>query len=131
FWRHNVGERQMGPKNPLKGQIQVLTGKKKLLFPFKFLQGQLPSFGETLIGSFAAHRLTPDEKKLLTRDMRALLALMQSVPPQEIHVLGEQFCEFLNSIKGQNLDVKARGLGAHICLAALLGGALLRSKHYS
>jgi len=63
--------------------------------------------------------------------MRAHLALIRNVSHKDLTAWGMKLCEFLNTLQGPEMGIKAQGLGAHICLAALLGGQLVRHKRYS
>jgi hypothetical protein len=120
----------MGQYNPFKGNIQVVTSnKRKVLVRFD-VPTQKIEMTQTFMRSFKGLQLSEEEKREFSKSHREEIKQYQNIKRA---VLKEYATEFISQVKKQkdnNFTVQATGIGAYICLAAIVSGKLPESKKF-
>ncbi len=121
----------MGQYNPFKGHIHVIRNKnRKVLMRFDVPVQKL-EMDQTFMRSFKALHLSEEEKREFSLKQREEIKQYQSIKRS---ILKEYASEFISQLKKQTdetYSVEASGIGAYICLAAIVSGELPASKKYN
>ena len=118
-----------------KGKIQfvgVAPKSKNIGIKYddpSFENGFHESLADTMMSSFENLKLSPDEKKQLSRTHRKLLNCYRHLNPFSLNMHAQKLIHEINHSKQTNIVVEANHYGAYICLAALYSGKLSEKKH--
>ena len=118
-----------------KGKIQfvgVNATEKNSVMKYSnpsFKEGFEESLTDTMMSSFESLKLTPDEKKQLSRSHRKLLNYYRHLNPFSLNMDAQKLIHEINNSKQSHVVIEANHYGAYICLAALYSGKLSQSKH--
>ena len=131
----------MGKKIHLKGKVffsqddttqkNGQRGQKNKTQRFDFqISVPLHSMAETLMGNFTGLKFGREEKRLLTREARKKIQQFQDLNSRPIPVQRAvaKFIKKLSTYKERPLFIWADGIGAYLCLVAIVSGELPQSN---
>jgi len=130
----------MMESRPFKGQITIYhrmgtskrsskaKGTKILSFDLEEPKAKQSFFDDTLMNQFQFLDLSVCEKRELTRDHRRLLAKLKNLCPKKIGKYAAELGQALAQEKQGTLTIWAEGVGAFICLAAILHKKIPQNK---
>ena len=126
----------MGQKNYLKGRVFFCKGNtvqknKTQRFDFQ-ISVPLHGMAETLMGNFAGLKFGREEKRLLTQEARRKIQQFQDLNSRPIPVQKAvaKLVKRLLAHKERPLLIWADGIGAYLCLVAIVSGELPQTKHW-
>ncbi len=117
----------MERKIKLGGEIFFRRGEKSKVQRFDFqISIFLHSFAETLMNNFSGLKFGREEKRLLTQEARQKIQQFRGLNSESPFVEKEvdKLIKKLAAHREESLHIWANGLGAYLCLAAIVSGRL-------
>jgi len=121
----------MGQHNPFKGHIHFIKNKsRKVLMRFDVPVQKL-DMEQTFMSSFKALQLSEEEKREFSLKYREEIKQYQNIKRSILREYASELIAQFDKQKENNFTVEASGIGAYICLAAILSGKLPDAKKYN